>query len=156
MYSGLLISSLVNALIPICICVVLPIIIVRLITRERINRDNMRKDIILAAMEKNADIDIDDMMKKLNGSNEPKKLLKEKLMTKLLVGSTMAGFSIFVYVAMAVYMVFVGFNRKMFIVFSFAAVPALAIGIAFLINYYVGKKMLAKEMEAEELNLRQA
>ena len=26
----------------------------------------------------------------------------------------------------------------------------LAIGIAFLINYYMGKKMLAKEIEAEE------
>lgn len=156
MYSGFLISKLVNALIPICICVVLPIIIVRLITRERINRDNMRKDIILAAMEKNTDIDIEGMMKKLNGANESKKLLKEKLLTKLLVGSVMAGFGIFVYVAMAVYIWLHRFNNDMFICLSFAAVPALAIGIAFLINYFIGKKMLAKEMEAEEQNLRQA
>jgi len=32
----------------------------------------------------------------------------------------------------------------------------LAVGIAFLANYQIGKKMLAKEMEAEERNLRQA
>ena len=85
------INDLINALIPIGICVVLPIIVVRLITRERINRDNMRKDIILAAIEKNTDIDVEEMMKKLNG---PKKLLKEKLMTKLLVGSVMIGLEI--------------------------------------------------------------
>lgn len=107
-------------------------------------------------MEKNTDIDIDGMMQKLNGQNSSKKLLKEKLLTKLLVGSVMAGFGIFVYVAMAVYMWLHRFNNDMFICLSFAAVPALAIGIAFLINYFIGKKMLAKEMEAEEQQIRQA
>ena len=29
----------------------------------------------------------------------------------------------------------------------------LAIGIAFLVNYFVGKKLLAKEIEAEEQKL---
>ena len=147
------INDLINALIPIGICVVLPIIVVRLITRERINRDNMRKDIILAAIEKNTDIDVEEMMKKLNG---PKKLLKEKLMTKLLVGSIMVSFSLFVYVAMIVYMFYMGFDKDMFMALSFMAVPSLAIGIAFLINYFIGRKMLSKEMEAEEQNLRQA
>lgn len=147
------INGLINALIPIGICVVLPIIVVRLITRERINRDNMRKDIILAAIEKNTDIDVEEMMKKLNG---PKKLLKEKLMTKLLVGSIMVSFSLFVYVAMIVYMFYMGFAKNMFMALSCMAVPSLAIGIAFLINYFIGRKMLSKEMEAEEQNLRQA
>lgn len=155
-YIHYVIGKLVQAIIPISICVILPITIVRLIIRERINRDNTRKDIILAAMEKNTDIDIDGMMQKLNGANKSKKLLKEKLLTKLLVGSVMAGFGIFVYVAMAVYIWLHRFNNDMFICLSFAAVPALAIGIAFLINYYVGKKMLAKEMEAEEQQIRQA
>lgn len=145
------INDLIEALIPIGICVVLPIIVVRLITLERVNRDNMRKDIILAALEKNTDIDVEEMMKKLNG---PKKLLKEKLMTKLLIGSIMVSFSILVYVAMFVYMFYIGFQKDMFFALSFAAVPSLAIGIAFLINYFIGKRMLAKEMEAEEQNLR--
>lgn len=146
------INNLVNALVPIGICVVLPIIVVRLITRERINRDNMRKDIILAAMEKNTDIDVEEMMKKLNG---PKKLLKEKLMTKLLFGSVLVCFSILVYVAMIVYMCLFEFDKSMFIALSFAGVPSLAIGIAFLINYFIGKKMLTNEIEAEERKARQ-
>ena len=29
----------------------------------------------------------------------------------------------------------------------------LAVGIAFLINYFVGKRLLAKEIEAEEQNM---
>lgn len=37
----------------------------------------------------------------------------------------------------------------MFIGLSFVAVPSLAVGIAFLINFFVGRNMLAKEMEAE-------
>jgi uncharacterized membrane protein len=34
-----------------------------------------------------------------------------------------------------------------------AGLILLAIGIAFLVNYGVGKKMLAKELEAEEQQL---
>ena len=40
-------------------------------------------------------------------------------------------------------------DKGMFVVLSLLAVPSLAVGIAFLINFFVGKNMLAKEMEAE-------
>lgn len=72
---------IIEDLVPIAICVVLPIAIVWMTTRARIKRDNLRKEIILAAMEKNSDIDIEEMTKKLN---RPRKLLKEKLIMRLL------------------------------------------------------------------------
>lgn len=98
-------------------------------------------------MEKNSDIDIEEMMKKLNG---PKKLLKEKLLTRLLFGSIFVGLGILIYVAMAVYMrISKRFDTDMFIGLSIVAVPSLAVGTAFLTNYFAGKNMLAKEMEAE-------
>ena len=137
---------IIEDLVPIAICVVLPIAIVWMTTRARIKRDNLRKEIILAAMEKNSDIDIEEMMKKLN---RPKKLLKEKLIMRLLCGSMFVGFGILTYVALAVYMCIFGQDTNMFIGLSFVAVPSLAVGIAFLINFFVGKNMLAKEMEAE-------
>lgn len=137
---------IIEDLVPIAICVVLPIAIVWMTTRTRIKRDNLRKEIILAAMEKNSDIDIEEMMKKLN---RPKKLLKEKLITRLLCGSMFVGFGILTYVALAVYMCIFGQDTNMFIGLSFVAVPSLAVGIAFLTNFFVGKNMLAKEMEAE-------
>lgn len=140
------IIGLISSLTPMALGVILPTVIVWMITRARIKRDNLRKEIILAAMEKNSDIDIEEMMKKLNG---PKKLLKEKLLTRLLFGSIFVGFGILIYVAMAVYMRIFGQDTNMFIGLSFVAVPSLAVGIAFLINFFVGKNMLAKEMEAE-------
>lgn len=140
------IVGLISSLTPMALGVILPTVIVWMITRARIKRDNLRKEIILAAMEKNSDIDIEEMMKKLNG---PKKLLKEKLLTRLLFGSIFVGLGILIYVAMAVYMRIFGQDTNMFIGLSFVAVPSLAVGIAFLINFFVGKNMLAKEMEAE-------
>ena len=133
-------------MVPIAICVVLPIAIVWMTTRTRIKRDNLRKEIILAEKKKNSDIDIEEMTKKLN---RPKKLLKEKLIMRLLCGSMFVGFGILTYVALAVYMCIFGQDTNMFIGLSFVAVPSLAVGIAFLINFFVGKNMLAKEMEAE-------
>lgn len=140
------IIGLISSLTPMALGVILPTVIVWMITRARIKRDNLRKEIILAAMEKNSDFDIEEMMKKLNG---PKKLLKEKLLTRLLFGSIFVGLGILIYVAMAVYMRIFGQDTNMFIGLSFVAVPSLAVGIAFLINFFVGKNMLAKEMEAE-------
>lgn len=138
---------IIEDLVPIAICVVLPIAIVWMTTRARIKRDNLRKEIILAAMEKNSDIDIEEMTKKLNG---PKKLLKEKLLTRLLFGSIFVGLGILIYVAMAVYMcISKQLDTDMFIGYSIVAVPSLAVGTAFLTNYFAGKNMLAKEMKAE-------
>lgn len=137
---------IIEDLVPIAICVVLPIAIVWMTTRARIKLDNLRKEIILAAMEKNSDIDIEEMTKKLN---RPRKLLKEKLIMRLLYGSIFVGFGILTYIALAVYMCIFGQDTNMFIGLSFVAVPSLAVGIAFLINFFVGKNMLGKEMEAE-------
>ena len=137
---------IIEDLVPIAICVVLPIAIVWMTTRTRIKRDNLRKEIILAAMEKNSDIDIEEMTKKLN---RPRKLLKEKLIMRLLYGSIFGGFGILTYVALAVYMCIFRPDKDMFAVLSLLAVPSLAVGIAFLINFFVGKNMLAMEMEAE-------
>ena len=137
---------IIEDLVPIAICVVLPIAIVWMTTRARIKRDNLRKEIILAAMEKNSDIDIEEMTKKLN---RPRKLLKEKLIMRLLYGSIFVGFGILTYGALAVYMCIFRPDKNMFVVFSQLAVPSLAVGIAFLINFFVGRNMLTKEMEAE-------
>jgi hypothetical protein len=40
-------------------------------------------------------------------------------------------------------------NADMFIGLSFVAVPSLGVGLAFLINYFVGRKVLKQEIEAE-------
>ncbi len=121
--------------------------VVWLIVRRNMNETNQRTQIVLAAIEKNPEMDIEEIMKKI--SPKPK-LLKEKLLTKLLWGclATLLGIGL---IGLGIYL---GANHlggtddpMTAICFGLAA---LGVGIAFLVNYGVGKKMLAKEIEAEE------
>ena len=129
-----------------CGCV-LPIMVVWLIIRESMNKTNQRTQIVLAAIEKNPDMDIEELMKKISPK---KKLLKEKLLSKLLWGGIIA----FLGVALLGYCIVQGYVGGMPTAalqqFSLFGAVLLGIGIAFLINYYVGRKLLVKEINAEE------
>ena len=59
--------------------VVLPIVIVALSLRHKLESEKNRKDIILAALEKNSNINVEELVKKMN---KPDKLIKEKLLSK--------------------------------------------------------------------------
>ena len=136
-----------------CGCV-LPIMVVWFMIRESINKTNKRTQIVLAAIEKNPDMDIEELMKKISPK---KKLLKEKLLSKLLWGGIIA----FLGIAFLGYCVVQGYVGGMPTAtlqqFSLFGAVLLGIGIAFLVNYAIGKKMLAKEIEAEEkLQIAQA
>ena len=141
-------EDLTELLIPIGICVALPISIVYLILKRNIISENNKKEIILAALEKNADVNIEELVKK---TSAPDKLLKEKLLKKLQWGlmTIVLGIGLFIYA------IFVGGvdELKFYVICS---VVLLAIGVSLLFTYQMGKKMLAKEMEAEEQNLRQS
>ena len=140
-------QELFRILVPIAICCVLPIMLVWLIVRRNMNETNQRTQIVLAAIEKNPEMDIEEIMKKI--SPKPK-LLKEKLLTKLLWGSlaTLLGIGL---IGLGAWLGYVGGGGTddPFVSVCFGLI-ALGVGIAFLVNYFVGKKMLAKEMEAEE------
>ena len=139
--------DLVSILVPLGCGCVLPIMIVWFMIRESMNKTNQRTQIVLAAIEKNPEMDIEELLKKI--SAKPR-LLKEKLLTKLLWGclAVLLGIGL---MGTGAWMGYVGGSVPNDI---YAAVCsgliALGVGIAFLVNYFVGKKMLAKEIEAEE------
>ena len=141
-------EDLTELLVPIGICVALPISIVYLILKRNIISENNKKEIILAALEKNADVNIEELVKK---TSAPDKLLKEKLLKKLQWGLM----TIVLSIGLFIYAIFVGDagELKLYVIGS---VVLLAIGVSLLFTYLMGKKMLAKEMEAEEQNLRQS
>lgn len=141
-------EDLTELLVPIGICVALPISIVYLILKRKIISENNKKEIILAALEKNADVNIEELVKK---TSAPDKLLKEKLLKKLQWGLM----TIVLSIGLFIYAIFVGDagELKSYVIGS---VVLLAIGVSLLFTYLMGKKMLAKEMEAEEQNLRQS
>ena len=115
--------------------------------RRKINETNQRTQIVLAAIEKNGETDIEELLRKM----APQRiLLKEKLINKLLWGSIVGllGVSFLVYGLLLDYRG--GMNTNDLIYIYFAGGILFAVGIAFIVNYRLSKKMLAKEIEAEE------
>ena len=132
-----------------CGCI-LPIFAIWMGVRKEMNEANTRMQIVLAAIEKNPDMDLEELMKKISPK---KKLLKEKLLTKLLWGGIIAFLGIGLIGFCTVQGYIGGMNSTDLQVFILAGVVLSGVGIAFLVNYFVGKKMLAKEMEAEQKKL---
>ena len=141
-----LMETIVKIILIICV-VALPIFIVWLNNRKKINETNQRTQIVLAAIEKNKETDVEDLLKKMAPQ---KKLLKEKLLTRLLWGGILTLLGL----ALTIFGCYLIAGREdhnnPFILFGPLLMP---VGIAFLINYFVGKKMLAKEIEAEQKKL---
>lgn len=126
---------------------VVPLLIIWLLVRYLTNKTNKRAEIVTALVEKNPDVDIEEFLKKLSPK---KRLLKEKLLAKLHVGCVLS----FGGIALLGFAVFVDYRGGIvtsdLIIVYLLGIILLAMGIAFFINYFVGKKMLAKEIEAEE------
>lgn len=151
MESAQLVMELLLLVPVVCGCI-LVIMVVWLICRHRMNEAKRRHQLVLAAIEKNSDMDIEELLKKV----APKqKMLKEKQLSKLQWGfvTSLVGL---VFMGLGIYMGYVGgYDSEDPGVAVFFGLILLAVGIAFLVNYYVGKKMLAKEIEAEERQLSQ-
>lgn len=142
-------EALEDILVPLGLCCILPIVLVWLSVKRRMNETNARTQIVMAAIEKNPDMDIEELMKKISPKQ---KLLKENLLTKLLWGciTSMIGIGL---IGLGIYLFGSGDDKDDALTSISFGVILLAIGGAFIINYAVGKKMLAKEIEAEQNNL---
>ena len=141
------IGALTAFIVPVACGCVLPIMIIWFIIRKKMNDSNQRTQIILAAIEKNPDIDIE----KLTGKIVPKqRLLKEKQIAKLTWSSLTALLGLG-FIGIAAWLGYVGGSDPDDITFSaFIGFILLVVSVSLTISYQMGKKMLAKEMEAEE------
>lgn len=137
--------ALIEILIPIGVAVVLPVAIVAIVFKSALASDRNRKEIILAALEKNPNLDVEDLVKRMKKSN---KLIKEKLLARLVRGCLCCLMG----VAFVLLYFFLSVQNE-FLIITGAAL--IAVGIAFLVSYFVGRRMLAKEMEAEQQNMKQ-
>ena len=134
---------------PVIVCgCVLPIVFIWLETRRKINESRDRMQIVTTAIEKHPDMDVEELMKKISPK---KKLLKEKLLSKLLWGCIIGllGVSLLI---LGLCQMFFGkdYDPDEFLTAITFGLIMVGIGVAFLVNYRTGQKMLAKEIEAEE------
>lgn len=134
---------LVELLIPLGVAVVLPIAIVAIVFKSVLASERNRKEIILAALEKNPNLNVEDLVKRMKKSE---KLIKEKLLAKLQHGCLCCLMG----VALVLLYFFPSVQKEIFII---AGTVLIAIGIAFLVGYFVGRRMLAQEMEAEQQSM---
>ena len=133
---------------PICIFVVLPIVLFLLHLRYKRYESEKRTEIVMAAIEKNGDIDVQEFFKNLN---KPKKSVREKMILQLhwevLLGTVFTIFGLVVFIVLAVLAVGFGITKDDVIAMCcVCGIPTLAIGIGLLIAYFSGKKML-KELK---------
>lgn len=138
-----------DIIVPIGICVVLPVMLVWLVTRVRRNEIDKKTEVMLKAIESGATID-SDLFKE---APKKRKSTKERLLNRLIcgcaasiIGAALTAIGIIPWMTLeddtfAPLLIFGGIS--------------LAVGIALFIGFFVGRKMLAKEMEAEEKSLKQ-
>lgn len=137
-------------LVAVVLVLTLPIVIAALIYRHRRNDTDKRSQVLLTALEKNAGSLPEDLLKSIN---QPRKSTKERLLGKLLWGmlGSVVGLGLIISAFITC-----GNNRKALafnspLVFG---VVVLAVGVAFLVYYFIGRKELRNEIEAEENDLK--
>lgn len=137
-----------ETIVPIGICVVLPIIIVWLNMRRKTNETNKRTEVLLAAIEKNPDLDMDmeDFIRKMNPKT---KTTKERLMSRLLWGLVFIAIGASTLLS-ALYQDYQGGASLDYFPIYTGGGCLLLIGISFVAVFFISKRMLAKEIEAEE------
>ena len=123
------------------ICVILPVLIVWLVLRSRKHEVDRKTEVVLKAME--AGIPIDENLLKTKKPKSIKRDLLDKLTGACV--TTFMGAAFLVLSLLQDNRAFSDFDGM-----CFPGIILLAIGIALFIAYFSGKKMLAKEIEAEE------
>jgi len=127
---------LVQILVPISICVVLPVLIIWIYFRSVMNRDNKNAEIVIKAIESDSVVDADRLVAAL-GKQEKTPL--QILQTRLLRGSifTFVGLGAAVFAAIMAYNLPENHVQYPSLLVSFLS---LAIGIAYLVVYFVTRK----------------
>ena len=124
----------------------LPIWITLFVYRHKMNATNKRTQVILTALEKNEGSLPEELIKSIN---EPKKSIKERLLGKLLLGilCSVAGLGLVIAVIVEYYS-----RAREYFDADWLAIGliVMAAGVAFLVYYFIGKRALQAEIEAEE------
>lgn len=127
-----------DILVPIFICVILPVSIVLITSLTKINGDNKRSQIIIKAIEANREVDTDKLIESLK---KPQKSSREILNARLqrgwmysLIGAVLSVFS-FINLANGT-----GFDDDSVSIPLLFGGISLAVGVSYLITYFVTRK----------------
>lgn len=137
-------------LLPLGICVALPVLIVWLVMRARQNEINRKTEVMLKAIETGVEID-----KSFFSSQVKQTTIKERLLGKLTAAYICAFLGVIGLIISIIWWKESSCNIYEYPIpyLMLGGGILLAVGLAFLMSYFIGKKMLAKEIEFEEKKL---
>ena len=128
---------MITVFLPICICCILPVTIVWLLCRRWINNDNRRADVLIEAIKTYNGMDIDRLVETLAKPNRtPAELLNLRLLRGCIF--TLVGLALTV-VCVVICLNCGGMTDPAGIFMVLGAV-SVAIGVSYLITYFVTKK----------------
>lgn len=134
-------------------CVVLPIWVVTLVMKARTRKMDRKMDILMASVEKGQQVDPALLVAAEEGNGKYK--LKRNILNRLAFGSifSLLGSVLFIIpVLLGPSTSAIATQSRNSAFFVIGAI-LLAVGAGLLISYFVGRKMLAKEIESEEAEL---
>ncbi|MDE6360219.1 MAG: hypothetical protein K2L39_03195, partial [Muribaculaceae bacterium] len=136
-------EGIIATSIPIFICVVLPALIVWIVFRASMNNDNKRAEVLIKAIESNNGIDADRLADALA---KPRKTAREILNLRLLRGCIFSfiGLGFF---ATALFANSEGLHSDNVTIPMLAGSVSLAIGVSYLIVYFVTRKQAGASSE---------
>lgn len=142
--------ELVQLLVPIFICVVLPVAIVWILNRKSMNRTNKNAEVLLKAIESNPNIDLDKLVTSLGTSMSPRELLHKRLLNGCIY--SLLGLAIMTMTLIECHVIS-NFNTAIdsdleFILLTVAG-SCLAIGIGYLITWFVTRKSVKQDESAK-------
>ena len=142
-----LVDILVPLLVPLGVCVVLPVMIVWLTTRGKINSDNLRAQNILEAIRNNPNVD----PKELAEMFKPATKSEKEILNKRLQRGTVCSFLGLGGIIGSLLISYFGyFTSEDLMVAIFLSVIVLAVGVGALVTFFYQRKQVANNDPQDE------
>ena len=139
--------DLFETLLPIFVMVVLPVMVVWLVTRARLKKNEQKMAVLVKAIENGVDIDPALLVSETEGGRNTKMKLVRKLTTGVICA--IIGLAVLICTQLDAFDGVAGIHMLYII-----GGVLIAVGAAYILAFFVGRKYLAPEIEAEEKKLQ--
>ena len=139
--------ELFETLLPIFVVVVLPVMVVWLVTRASLKKNEQKMAVLVKAIENGVDIDPALLVSETEGGRNTKMKLVSKLTTGVICA--IIGLAVLICTQLDAFEGVAGIEMLYII-----GGVLIAVGAAYILAFFVGRKYLAPEIDAEEKKLQ--
>lgn len=148
-----IIDAVSDFLLPVFICCVLPVCVVLIVYIYRNKALEKKTDVLKLAIEKGAMVDPKNLMDALADTGRRHKSIRRRLLNRLTAGCILFIVGVVAVICiMSIPIEDVDSVARAFFTTMLSMIGA--IGLGFIVSFWVGKSMLKKEIEVEDLSLK--